>query len=68
MITARDLHALALFMVESHGPKALGLADLAVGELIALNESDGADCWIALRSVVADMLAGRLDRGAPRLH
>jgi hypothetical protein len=68
MITARDLHALAIFMVESHGPKALGLADRAVGELIAINEKESADAWIALRSVVADMLEGRMSADECRVH
>ena len=69
MITAQDLHALAVFMVENHGPKALHLADRAVDELDALNETFSADAWRALRSVVEDMLAGRLStEEKPRLH
>ena len=68
MITARDLHALAIFMVESHGPKALGLADRAVDELMAINEEDSANAWIALRSVVADMLEGRMSQEECLVH
>lgn len=69
MITARDLHALAVFMVESHGHRALNLADRAVGEMMAINEPESADCWIALRSVVADMLEGRMESGGEvRVH
>jgi hypothetical protein len=68
MITASDIHSLAVFMVESHGRKALGLADRAVEEMVALNEQESADCWVALRSVVADMLAGRMSDQPIRLH
>jgi hypothetical protein len=68
MITASDIHSLALFMVESHGPKALGLADRAVDEMRALNEPESTECWEALRSVVADMLAGRIGPEPIRLQ
>jgi len=69
MINANDLHALAVFMVENHGPKALNLADRAVWELETMNETSSADAWRALRSVVEDMLAGRLSQSeAPRVH
>jgi hypothetical protein len=68
MITASDLHSLAVFMVESHGRKALGLADRAVDEMMALNERESTECWVALRSVVVDMLAGRLSGEPIRLQ
>lgn len=68
MITVADLHALAVFMVESHGPKALTLADLAVGEMMAQNESESTECWLALRSVVEDMLSGRIADGPISIH
>jgi hypothetical protein len=69
MITAHDIHALAVYMVENHGPKALGLADMAVGELEAQNATESADAWRALRSVVADMLAGRISASdRPAVH
>jgi hypothetical protein len=60
MITAHDIHALAVFMVENHGQKALHLANCAVDELDAKNAVASADAWRALRSVVRDMLEGRL--------
>lgn len=59
-ITAHDIHALAVFMVENHGKKALHLANCAVEELDARNAVKSADAWRALRSVVRDMLEGRL--------
>ena len=58
MVSAADLHALARFMVETHGSKALGLAERAVGELERINEHESAEHWYALRAVLADMLAG----------
>ena len=60
MITAHDIHALAVFMVENHGTKALYLANCAVEELDAKNAVASADTWRALRSVVHDMLEGRI--------
>ena len=68
MITAADLHALARFMVETHGPKALGLAERAVGEMEALNERVSADHWLALRAVLADMLDGHHAGETIRIH
>jgi len=69
MITTSDLHALAVFMVENHGKKAIHLADRAVDELEAQNATDSADAWRALRSVVVDMLEGRLSASErPRVH
>jgi hypothetical protein len=69
LITAHDIHALAVYMVENHGAKALHLADCAVDELEAQNETFSADAWRALRSVVEDMLEGRLSPAKqPVLH
>lgn len=59
-ITAHDIHALAVFMIENHGRKALYLANCAVEELDAKNAVKSANAWRALRSVVHDMLEGRI--------
>ena len=62
MITANDLRSLATYMVERHGLVAIQYADQAVGELEAQGEADRADAWKALRSVVQDMVEGRLSQ------
>lgn len=69
MITASDLHALAVYMRDRHGPHALTLADLAVGEMEAQGETERADAWRALRAVIGDLVDGRIaEEAAPTLH
>lgn len=60
MITADDLRSLANYLVDRHGPVAVDYADQAVYELEAQGEIIRADAWKALRSVVEDMVAGRM--------
>lgn len=60
MITAHDLKALADFLVDRHGEHAVWYADQAVRELETQGEEWRADAWRALRSVVVDLLAGRM--------
>lgn len=61
-ITPSDMRSLAFLLVDRHGAKALGYADLAVGEMEDLGDERRADAWKALKSVVEDALAGRLER------
>ncbi len=61
-ITAEDIHQIAWTLVDMHGDQALGYADEAVGELDEQGKVEGADAWRALRSVMEDALAGRLER------
>ena len=65
MISAEDLRSLATYLVDRHGDVAISYADQAVFELEAQGEEYRADCWKALRSVVVDVLAGRLDIAEP---
>ena len=60
MITADDLRSLANYLVDRHGPIAVDYADQAVYELEAQGEAMRADAWKALRSVVEDMVEGRM--------
>jgi hypothetical protein len=62
MITAEDLRCLANFLVDRHGEIAVDYAQQAVHELEAQGEDNRADAWKALRSVVEDMVEGRLDQ------
>jgi hypothetical protein len=61
-ITPADMLSLAFLLVDRHGAKALGYADLAVGEMEEAGDAERADAWRALKSVVEDALAGRLER------
>ncbi len=65
MITAQDLQCLASYLVAHHGPIALDYADRAVDELEAQGETRRADSWKALRSMVGDMINGRLKEDEP---
>lgn len=68
-ITPEDFRSIAFVLVDRHGARALGYADQAVGEMEALGDDARAGAWRALKSVVEDALAGRLQRdGAIRLH
>ncbi|MCF8879751.1 hypothetical protein L5876_08000 [Hyphobacterium sp. SN044] len=62
-ITPDDMRQIAFTLVDRHGARAIGYADEAVGEMEALGDDGRADAWRALRSVMEDALAGRLDRG-----
>ncbi len=67
--TPEDIRQLAYTLVDRHGAKAIGYADLAVGEMEEMGDDSRADAWRALKSVVEDALAGRLDRdGGITLH
>ena len=61
MITAGDLHNLANFLVDRHGAIAVDYASQAVDELESLGESVRADAWKVLRSLVEDLVEGRLE-------
>ena len=60
MITADDLRSLANYLVDRHGDIAVDYADQAVFELEAQGEVIRADAWKALKSVVEDMVEGRM--------
>jgi hypothetical protein len=68
MITPQDLRRLAIRLVGRHGEVALSLAESAVQELEAQGETESAEAWRALKSFVADVLAGRLSQGKLTIH
>jgi hypothetical protein len=68
MITPKDLHTLARRLINRHGAIAVTYADRAVCELEASGEQERADAWRALRSVVIDVLEGRLRSGNITIH
>ena len=63
-ITVEDIRQIAWTMVDLHGSQAIGYADEAVCDLDEQGQPESADAWRALRSVMEDALAGRLDREA----
>ncbi len=65
MITAEDLRSLATYLVDRHGHIAVDYANRAVFELEAQGEEYRADAWKALRSVVVDMVEGRITNDSP---
>tara|TARA_R110000868_G_scaffold158638_1_gene386911 strand:- start:5588 stop:5812 length:225 start_codon:yes stop_codon:yes gene_type:complete len=68
-ITVEDIRQIAWTLVDLHGPQAIGYADEAVTDLDGQGKVEGADAWRALRSVMEDALAGRLDRtGSLSVH
>jgi hypothetical protein len=63
-ITASDINHIAWTLVDLHGSKAIGFADEAVTDLEGQGLPESADAWRALRAIMEDALAGRLDRDA----
>lgn len=68
MISAHDLHNLAIYLLDRHGPNVVDFADHAVLELEAKGDDSRASTWRVLRSVVQDMVDGRLSENAINLH
>jgi hypothetical protein len=68
-ITVEDIRQIAWTLVDLHGPNAIGYADEAVTDLDDQGKVEGADAWRALRSVMEDVMAGRLAReGSLSIH
>ena len=61
-LTVEDFRQIAWTMVDLHGAQAIGYADEAVTDMDAQGQPEGAEAWRALRSVMEDALAGRLER------
>lgn len=68
-ITPDDIRQIAFTLIDRHGVRALGYADLAVEELEGKGEAASAEAWKALRSEIVDALEGRSRREAAiRVH
>ena len=61
-ITVEDIRQIDWTMVDLHGAQAIGYADEAVTDLDNQGLPESADAWRALRAVMEDALAGRLER------
>lgn len=66
-ITPDDIRQIAFTLIDRHGARALGYADLAVEELEGKGETASAEAWKALRSEIVDALEGRIGRAAGRI-
>lgn len=68
-ITPEDIRQIAYTLIDRHGVRALGYADLAVEEMEEQGELASANAWKALRSEIVDALEGRIAREAAiRVH
>jgi hypothetical protein len=63
-----SLTKIAWALADTHGPHALGVADRTIAELELEGASVCADAWRGLRSLLEDVLDGRLGRDAPTVH
>ncbi|MDG1418418.1 MAG: hypothetical protein P8J78_09235 [Maricaulis sp.] len=61
-ISVSDIQQIVWTLVDLHGPQAIGYADEAVSDLDQQGSPESADAWRALKSVMEDALAGRLER------
>ncbi len=68
LIPVDSLTRIAWALVDAHGPEALGVADRTIHELETEGSPVVADAWRGLRSVLEDVLEGRLGRDAPTIH
>jgi hypothetical protein len=62
------LAKIAWALADTHGARALGVADTTIAELEQEGALVCADAWRGLRSLVEDVLEGRLGREAPSVH
>jgi hypothetical protein len=63
-----SLAKLAWALADTHGPAARDVADRTITELESENEPVVADAWRGLRSVLEDVLTGRIGRGTQTIH
>lgn len=63
-----SLAKIAWALADTHGPRALGVADRTIAELEFEGEVICAEAWRGLRSVLEDVLKGRLGREVPTVH
>ena len=61
-ISVSDIQQIVWTLVDLHGAQAIGCADEAMNDLDQQGSPESADAWRALKSVMEDALAGRLQR------
>jgi hypothetical protein len=63
-----SLTKIAWALADVHGPGALAVADRTIEDLEGEGSPLVADAWRGLRSVLEDVLEGRMGRGAQIIH
>jgi hypothetical protein len=62
------LARIAWALADVHGQQAMQVADRTIVDLEESGEDIVADAWRSLRSVLEDVLAGRIGRERPTIH
>jgi hypothetical protein len=62
------LASIAWALADVHGTRAMDVADQTITDLEESGEVIVADAWRGLRSVLEDVLHGRISRGCPTVH
>jgi hypothetical protein len=63
-----SLAKIAWALADTHGAGALAVADSTIADLEGEGAPIVADAWRGLRSVLEDVLQGRLTRGVQTIH
>jgi hypothetical protein len=67
-LPVESLAKIAWALADTHGQGALSIADKTICELETEGSPIVAEAWRGLRSVLEDVLTGRLGRHAPTIH
>lgn len=62
------LARIAWALADVHGPRAIDVAERTIHDLEESGEPIVADAWRSLRSVLEDVLAGRIGRDRVTVH
>jgi hypothetical protein len=63
-----SLAKIAWALADTHGLRALDVADRTIADLEDEGSPLVADAWRGLRSVLEDVLTGKMGRGAQTIH
>jgi hypothetical protein len=63
-----SLAKIAWALADTHGTEALAVADRTIADLEGEGAPVVADAWRGLKSVLEDVLQGRMGRGAQTIH
>jgi hypothetical protein len=63
-----SLAKIAWALADTHGPDALAVADRTIADLEGEGAPAVADAWRGLRSLLVDVLEGRMARGVQTIH
>ena len=63
-----SLTKIAWALFDVHGEKAINVAENAISELEVDGSFGAADAWRSVRTLVEDVVTGRIDRTTPSIH